>query len=59
MTIPVKENELGVALVSGFSTNNINMVLSGEMDPYLCLVHELKKERYDRVIDVVGEELNM
>ena len=59
MTIPVKENELGVALVSGFSVNNINMILSGEMDPYLCLVHELKKERYDRVIDVVGEELNM
>lgn len=59
MTIPVKENELGVALVSGFSINNINMILSGEMDPYLCLVHELKKERYDHVIDVVAEELNM
>lgn len=58
MTIPVKENELGVALVSGFSVNNINMVLSGDMDPYLCLVHTLMDKRYDPVVEVVGCEIN-
>lgn len=45
-TIPVKENELGVALVSGFSVNIINMVLSGELDPYKCLTEQLDSERY-------------
>lgn len=45
-TIPVKENELGVALVSGFSTNVCKMVLSGELDPYKCLLETINSERY-------------
>lgn len=45
-TIPVKENALGVALVSGFSTNIVKMVLSGELDPYKCLLEQLDNERY-------------
>lgn len=45
-TIPVKENTLGVALVSGFSVNICKMVLSGELDPYKCLVSQLEVERY-------------
>lgn len=45
-TIPVKENELGVALVSGFSVNVVKMVLSGELDPYKCLTDQLDSERY-------------
>ena len=48
-TIPVKENELGVALVSGFSTNICKMVLSGEIDPYKCLLETINAERYDAV----------
>jgi hypothetical protein len=52
-TIPVKENELGVALVSGFSTNIINMILNGELDPYQCLLKELNKPRYDCVEDAI------
>lgn len=48
-TIPVKENEAGVALVSGFSVNIMNMVLSGELDPYKCLVNQLNVPRYDLV----------
>ena len=48
-TIPVKENDLGVALVSGFSTNICKMVMSGETDPYKCLLETLNAERYDAV----------
>lgn len=48
-TIPLKENKLGVALVSGFSTNIVKMVLSGELDPYKCLIEQLDSERYDPV----------
>lgn len=45
-TIPVKENELGVALVSGFSPAVVNMVLSNCVDPYECLLEQLNSERY-------------
>lgn len=45
-TIPVKENELGVALVSGFSVNIAKMVLSNKLDPYKCLLETLNSERY-------------
>ena len=45
-TIPVKENDLGVALVSGFSVNIVNMVMSGKLDPFECLLDVLNTERY-------------
>lgn len=48
-TIPVKENDLGVALVSGFSVNVCKMVMSNKLDPYECLVETLMDERYDAV----------
>ena len=44
--IPIKENKLGVGLVSGFSVNICNMVLSGSLDPYECLKEQLDSERY-------------
>lgn len=47
--IPVRENELGVALVSGFSVNICNMVLSNELDPFACLKKVLDSERYRKV----------
>ena len=56
-TIPVKENELGVALVSGFSVNIIKMVLSGELDPYKCLTDQLDSERYAPVEAAVKDLL--
>ena len=52
-TIPVSENELGVALVSGFSPMIADMVMSGELDPYKVLVNKLKSERYTDVWKVV------
>ena len=48
-TIPVKENDLGVALVSGFSVNVAKMVMSGKTDPFECLLEALNAERYDAV----------
>lgn len=48
-TIPVKENDLGVALVSGFSPNVAKMVMSGKLDPYEALLDALNVPRYDAV----------
>lgn len=48
-TIPVKENDLGVALVSGFSPNVAKMVMSGKLDPYEALMDTLNVPRYDAV----------
>lgn len=48
-TIPVKENELGVALVSGFSPNVARLVMSDCLDPYEALLDELNAERYETV----------
>lgn len=47
--IPVRENELGVGLVSGFSVNVCNMVLSNELNPAACLKKILNSERYRKV----------
>lgn len=52
-TIPVKENEMGVSLVSGFSTAVINMVLSGDLDPYSALVKALESDRYKIIGEVI------
>ena len=52
-TIPVKENDLGVALVSGFSTNVCKMVMSGKTDPYECLLETLSSERYAPIEDAL------
>lgn len=48
-TIPVKENDAGVALVSGFSTNIVKMVMTNETDPYKILLDTINGERYNAV----------
>lgn len=53
-TIPVKENDLGVSLVSGFSVNVCKMVLSGKIDPYECLLEALNSKRYDPIEEVLN-----
>ena len=52
-TIPISENDLGVALVSGFSPSIADMVMSGETDPYKCLLAKLNSERYAPVYQAV------
>ena len=54
-TIPVKENELGVALVSGFSPAVVKMVLSNSTDPLECLLEQLNSERYQPVEDAIKD----
>jgi hypothetical protein len=53
--IPVKENDLGVALVSGFSVNIVNMVMSNKLDPYECLLDAINVERYQAIEDAVKD----
>ena len=48
-TIPVQENELGMALVSGFSANIFKAVLSEELDPYKQLLSILNSKRYEPI----------
>ncbi len=52
-TIPVRENELGVALVSGFSTRIVDMVMSNELDPYVALVKTLNTDRYFPIEEIM------
>ena len=54
-SIPLTENELGVALVSGFSPAICKIVLSGELDPYEALVDALMVKRYDPIEDAIGD----
>ena len=56
-TIPVKENDLGVALVSGFSVNVVNMVMSNKLDPYECLLDVLNTERYQPIEDAIKDTI--
>lgn len=56
-TLPVNKHEkFPVALVSGFSPAICNMVLSGELDPYKCLIKQLNSERYS-LVDMAVEGL--
>lgn len=48
-TVPLQENEAGVALVSGFNPTIYNMVLSDELDPYKCLLNQINAKRYDAI----------
>lgn len=54
-TIPIKENKNGVALVSGYSVNIMNMVLSNELNPLTCLLKQLNTERYQIIEDKLKE----
>ena len=54
-TIPVKENDLGVALVSGFSVNIVDMVMSSKLDPYECLLDVLNTERYQPIENAIKD----
>lgn len=56
-TIPVKDNDLGVALVSGFSPAVMKMVLSGKTDPFECLLEQINSERYLPVSEALNKVL--
>lgn len=52
-TIPLTQNDMGVALVSGFSPAIAKMVFSAKLDPYEVLVDALNVPRYQPVEDAV------
>ncbi len=53
-TIPLTENEMGVILLSGFSKNLMQLVMSSELDPYKALVKQLNVPRYAVIDKVFG-----
>lgn len=48
-TIPLQKNELGLILCSGFSINNLNMFMSGEIDPLKVLMDIINSDRYKAI----------
>lgn len=56
--VPIQQNELGVVLMSGYSQNLVKMVMSGETDPYECLIKQLNDKRYDAVEEAVKAVVN-
>lgn len=52
-TIPMRNGPNGVVLVSGYSPNAMKMVMSGELDPYKCLVETLMMPRYDAIAEAL------
>ena len=54
-TIPVIENDYGVALVSGFSPTIADMVMSSRLDPAECLMDKLMSDRYKPVREAMGD----
>lgn len=47
---PVKKNDQGVALVSGFTPKIFNMVTSGNLDPYSFMLTSINSERYKNIV---------
>ena len=56
-TIPLKENDLGVALVSGFSTNIAEMVMSDKLDPLEILLDKINTKRYEKISQILEKLL--
>ena len=56
-TIPMKENDLGVALVSGFSTNIAEMVMNDKLDPLETLLDKLNTKRYEKIEKILQKVL--
>lgn len=52
-TIPLQQNDMGVALVSGYSPAIAKMVFSAKLDPYEVLLDAINAERYDVVEEKV------
>lgn len=48
--IPMIQNDLGVSLVSGFSVNNIKLIMSEKVDAYEALVEVLSGPRYEAIM---------
>lgn len=54
-TVPVTANECGVTLVSGYSVNNVKMILSGDVNPWTALKSVLESDRYNAIDTALAE----
>ena len=54
-TIPMQNNELGLVLCSGFSTTNMKMFMSGEINPYKVLLEQINTKRYEPIEESVKQ----
>jgi len=54
--VPVRYNEKGVALVSGFSPSIMKSLLSGTLDPMKIMLKTVKSERYQLVEDTYNNK---
>ena len=52
-TIPMKQNENGLVLVSGLSPATMKMVMSGNLDPFDAMLDVLYTERYRPIYETV------
>lgn len=57
-TIPVQANEAGVNLVSGFSVNNVRMILAGKANPWDALKSVLDTDRYAIIGEILENKAN-
>lgn len=57
-TVPMQKNEMGLILCSSFSTQILKMFMSGNTDPYECLLGQLNEERYKPVEEAVSTLIN-
>lgn len=55
--IPLQQNDMGVALLSGFSAAIAKMAFSSKLDPYEVLVDALNEPRYDAVENAIKDTL--
>lgn len=53
--IPMKQNDLGVILLGGFSIQLLDMVMSGELDPYKAILKTIGSQRYDLVEEAIAD----
>ena len=54
-TIPMQNNELGLILCSGFSTTNMKMFMSGEINPYKVLLEQINSKRYNAIEESIKQ----
>ena len=50
-----KQTSSGVTLVSGYSVNNVKMVLSGDVNPWTALKSVLESDRYNAIDTALTE----
>lgn len=54
-TVPLQQNEMGVALVSGFSPAIAKMAFSMKLDPYEAILEALNAPRYAKIGELIQD----